>query len=121
MTAKTMKLTGPDRVVLDIPNSVLSGRSREIPVNSNDIKAVRAAHYQSTPPATRIVVDMAAMHEFELVPAANKLVLKLKNTSSAPQGRPVVQEKAQEKAVIAQQPAPAPIQSEIKPAVSQPV
>ena len=116
MTAKTMKLTSPDRLVLDIPNSVLSGRTREIPVNSNDIKAVRAAHYQSTPPATRVVVDMAAMHEFELVPTANKLVLKLKNTSAAPQGRSA----AQEKAVIAQQPAAAPVQNETK-AVSQSV
>src|ERR1700727_788523 len=37
MTAKTMKLSNPDRVVVDIPNSVLQGRAREIPVNSNDV------------------------------------------------------------------------------------
>src|SRR6266849_1861612 len=39
MTAKTMKLTQPDRVVVDIPNSVLQGRPRDIQVNSNDVKA----------------------------------------------------------------------------------
>src|SRR5205823_1721163 len=62
MTAKTMKLTSPDRVVVDIPNSVLEGHSREILVNSNDVKDVRAARYQATPPATRVVVDMRSMH-----------------------------------------------------------
>src|SRR5215470_3958268 len=75
LSGKAMTLTGPDRIVLDIPNSLLDGRSREIPVNSGDIKDVRAAHYQSAPPATRIVVDMAAMHDYEVVPTGNKLLL----------------------------------------------
>ena len=107
LTGKAMKLTGPDRIVLDIPNSLLDGRSREIPVNSGDIKAVRAAHYQSAPPVTRIVVDMAAMHEYDLVPAGNKLLLTLKNTSRQP---------AERKPMVAQQTPPAPAQPESKPA-----
>ena len=90
MTAKTMRLTSPDRVVLDIPNSVLEGRSREIPVNSSDVKDVRAARFQSAPPATRIVVDMTAMHDFEVVPSANRLVLKLKNPEPARKSSPPV-------------------------------
>src|SRR5579864_7833709 len=55
MTAKTMKLSNPDRVVVDIPNSLLQGRAREIQVNSNDVKSVRAARYQEG--ITRVVVD----------------------------------------------------------------
>jgi type IV pilus assembly protein PilQ len=83
MTAKTMKLTQPDRVVVDIPNSELQGRPRDIQVNSNDVKAVRAARYQSAPPATRVVVDMAAMGDFEVIPSGNKLVVRLKSSSSS--------------------------------------
>src|SRR5437588_585005 len=83
MTAKTMKLTNPDRVVVDIPNSVLEGRSREIPVNSNDVKDIRAARYQAAPPSTRVVVDMSTMHDFEVLPSANKLVLRFKNSDPA--------------------------------------
>src|SRR5262249_50741087 len=49
LTAKTMKLTGPDRLVLDIPNAVLEGRPREIAVNSNGVKAVRAGAIQAKP------------------------------------------------------------------------
>ncbi|HEV3041555.1 MAG TPA: type IV pilus secretin PilQ [Candidatus Angelobacter sp.] len=88
MIAKTMKLDHPDRVVVDIPNSVLEGRAREIPVNSNDVKDVRASRYQSAPPSTRVVVDMNTMHDFEVVPSANKLVVKLKNAEPARQGGP---------------------------------
>lgn len=97
MAAKTMKLTGPDRIVVDIPNSVLQGHSREIPVNSNDIKAVRAARYQSEPPTTRIVVDLASMRDFELVPEGNKLLLKVKNPEAPSPSTPAQQE------VVAQQ------------------
>lgn len=91
LTARAMKLTRPDRIVLDIADSVLQGRSREIPVNSGDIKDVRAAHYQSAPPTTRIVVDLTNMHDFEVVPAGNKLTLKLKNADVA--SHPVITQK----------------------------
>jgi type IV pilus assembly protein PilQ len=81
MTAKTMKLTNPDRVVVDIPNSVLQGRAREIAVNSSDVKSVRVGRFQEG--TTRVVVDMAQMREFRILPEGNKLVLSLRENSSA--------------------------------------
>jgi type IV pilus assembly protein PilQ len=80
MTARTMKLAHPDRVVVDIPNSVLQGRAREIAVNSGDVKSVRAARYQEG--TTRVVVDMAQMRDFQVVPEGNKLVVTLRENSS---------------------------------------
>jgi type IV pilus assembly protein PilQ len=81
MTAKTMRLSNPDRVVVDIPNSVLQGRAREIPVNSNDVKSVRAARYQEG--TTRVVVDMAQMRDFHVTPEGNKLIVSLHESSSS--------------------------------------
>ncbi len=78
LTAKTMKLKSPDRLVLDIPNSVLEGRPRDIAVNSSDVKAVRVARYQDAPPITRIVLDLAGTRDFDVVPEGNKLRLKLR-------------------------------------------
>ncbi|HEY6307231.1 MAG TPA: type IV pilus secretin PilQ [Candidatus Angelobacter sp.] len=83
LTAKTMKLKGPDRLVVDIPNSVLEGRPREIAVNGKEVRAVRAARYQDAPPVTRVVVDLAGMREFDVVPAGNKLLVKLRGTPAA--------------------------------------
>src|SRR5690242_6437746 len=81
MTARAMKLTGPDRLVLDIPNSVLEGRPRDIAVNSDGIKAVRAGRYQEG--STRVVVDLASRRDFDVEPQGNKLIVKMK-TSGAP-------------------------------------
>jgi type IV pilus assembly protein PilQ len=81
MTATTMKLTNPNRVVVDIPNSVLQGRAREIAVNSSDVKSVRVGRFQEG--TTRVVVDMAQMREFQILPEGNKLVLSLRENSNA--------------------------------------
>jgi type IV pilus assembly protein PilQ len=112
MTAKAIKLTGPDRIVLDIADSVLTGHSRQIPVNSGDLKDVRAAHYQDAPPTTRVVLDMSAMRDFEVVPAGNKLVLKLKNTDAAFHPVSVSRE------AVAQQAPAAVVRPEIKAAAT---
>ena len=91
MTARTMKLTHPDRVVVDIPNSVLQGRAREIPVNSGDVKSVRVGRYQEG--TTRIVVDMAQMRDFQIAPEGNKLVVRMRESStSKPAPLPAVKE-----------------------------
>ena len=87
LTAKTMKLNRPDRLVVDIPNSLLQGRPREIAVpGGGDVKMVRAARFQADPPATRVVLDLASMHDFDVVPSGNKLVVKLHSAtvSAAP-------------------------------------
>ncbi|HET6936503.1 MAG TPA: AMIN domain-containing protein, partial [Candidatus Angelobacter sp.] len=108
LTGRTMKLGNPERLVLDIPNSVLEGRAREIAVNSNGIKAVRAGRFQAGD--TRIVVDLAAMHDFDVVPQGNKLVLRMK-TGAAPSHAPSIAEaaamsaSAQSPAAVASTPA----------------
>ncbi|MDP9268359.1 MAG: type IV pilus secretin PilQ [Acidobacteriota bacterium] len=72
---KAMKLTGPDRVVIDLPNAVPMGKGRELAVGSGDIKSVRYARFQMDPPITRVVVDLKSAQDFELTPVGNKLML----------------------------------------------
>ena len=108
MTAKTMKLTHPDRVVVDIPNSVLQGRAREIPVNSGDVKSVRVGRYQEG--TTRIVVDMAQMRDFQIAPEGNKLVVSMRDSStSKPAPLPAVKEAVVTADATPQTAAPAPV------------
>jgi type IV pilus assembly protein PilQ len=108
MTAKTMKLTHPDRVVVDIPNSVLQGRAREIPVNSGDVKSVRVGRYQEG--TTRIVVDMAQMRDFQIAPEGNKLVVSMRDSStSKPAPLPAVKEAVVTADAMPQTAAPAPV------------
>src|SRR3954471_20461969 len=89
VTPQAMKLSSPDRVVLDLPNTVPTGK-REIAVNGSSIKAVRMARFQVAPPVTRIVVDLAANQDYELVPAGNKITLKLHEAKIAEAVAPAV-------------------------------
>lgn len=84
MRAHVMKLTSPDRIVMDIENAVPAGRPRPILVNAGGLKAVRMARFQAEPPVTRIVVDALSAQDFNLSAVGNRLVLKL-HPASEPQ------------------------------------
>jgi type IV pilus assembly protein PilQ len=102
MAAKTMRLSHPDRIVVDIPNSLLQGHAREIPVNSGDVKSVRAARYQVG--TTRVVVDLAHSSEFQVAPEGNKLVVKLQDSSNS--AKPVPLPEPKQTVTAAAQPNP---------------
>ena len=107
MTARTMKLTHPDRIVVDIPNSELQGRAREIAVNSGDVKSVRVGRYQEG--TTRIVVDMAQLRDFQIAPEGNKLVVSMRDSStSRPSPLPAMKEAVATADATMQISAPAP-------------
>jgi type IV pilus assembly protein PilQ len=76
MQPKAMKLTQPDRVVVDVAGTLVS-KGREIAVNDAPVKSVRMAFFQKNPAVTRVVVDLTSAQDYELVPAGNKLTLKL--------------------------------------------
>jgi type IV pilus secretin PilQ/predicted competence protein len=107
MTAKTMKLNHPDRIVVDIPNSELQGRAREIAVNSGDVKSVRVGRFQEG--TTRIVVDMAQLRDFQIAPEGNKLVVSMRDSStSKPAPLPAMKEAVVTADATTHAPAPEP-------------
>ncbi len=74
-SAQTMRLSSPERLVLDIQDSFAEGGARTIDVNAPDLKAVRIGQYQLEPPVTRIVLDLTGPREFDLANHGNKLVV----------------------------------------------
>ncbi len=82
ITPQTQRVEGPDRIVLDIPNSVPATRLRQIAVNSPEVKSVRIGQYKSDPPVTRIVLDLASNCDYQVVPADGKLLVKVQATTS---------------------------------------
>lgn len=63
---KVLKLSSPDRIVIDVANALPPRAKRQLAVNEKDVKGVRISRYQADPPATRIVVDLAKPHDFDL-------------------------------------------------------
>ncbi|MFZ3212379.1 MAG: type IV pilus secretin PilQ, partial [Terriglobales bacterium] len=70
------RLTDPDRIVVDLENA-RTLRPVQVPVKSAEVKAVRMALYQVNPPVTRVVVDLEAARDYELIPSENGLRVKL--------------------------------------------
>ena len=73
-TARTLRLSDPERLVLDIDNSI-PATQQTIAVNAADLKSVRVAQFQAAPPVTRVVLDLAGPREFDLATRGNKLVV----------------------------------------------
>lgn len=71
------KLQDPPRLVIDLPNSNVSGAKKRIAVNRDDIVAIRLGQYQSKPPVVRVVVDLAKPHSYTFDSAGNRLVVRL--------------------------------------------
>lgn len=127
LTAKAMKLASPDRVVVDLLNAVPMSRTKQIAVNAAGIKQVRVARYQVQPPVTRVVVDLDASRDYDLVPSGSRVTLKFHNAAAesmpaAPKTAPAAP--APMPAVVAQNVAPAaastvPATASAMPAVAQ--
>ena len=81
LTATAMMVPNPDRVVVDVPGAVVP-HFRHITVGADGIKAVRLGQNSANPPVARLVVDLAAARDYQLVRAGNRVVLKLRPPSA---------------------------------------
>jgi hypothetical protein len=82
LAPQTQVLTGPDRLVVDFPNALPGNAVRNQVVNRGEVKSVRVGLFQSTPPVTRVVVDLKTAQSFQVFPFGRTVMIKV--TGSAP-------------------------------------
>jgi hypothetical protein len=78
IAAMAQKLDMPPRLVVDLPNSNFSLPRKRWAVSSDQISAIRVDQYQSTPPITRVVVDLLKPSDYHLDNANSRLVIRLR-------------------------------------------
>src|SRR5271166_7008828 len=84
VTPRVSKLKSPDRVVVELPETVLASAQNKIPVGSGGVKGVRIGMDGKTPPTTSVVVDLDKAMAYEVTPGdAGQLILTL-HTQGAP-------------------------------------
>jgi type IV pilus assembly protein PilQ len=64
---KVTTLDSPARIVVDLPNTVMATGQHLISVGKDGVKTVRIGMNGQVPPMTRVVVDLDAAHQSELV------------------------------------------------------
>ena len=74
---QTQVLSGPDRLVIDFPNSVPSSELRNQSVNIGEVKDLRFGLFQSKPPVTRIVLDLKSAQSFQVFPYGRTVMIKV--------------------------------------------
>ena len=83
-------ISGPERLVIDIPNAVPGATLRGIAVNRGAVKRVRVSLFSTTPPVTRIVVDLNAPQWYRIAPNPAGLLVSLGNDSEGAANAPTI-------------------------------
>ena len=105
VTPRLSKLNSPDRVLVELPETVIASSQSKIPVGSAGVKGVRIGMDGKTPPTTSVVIDLEKPLAYELTPgSAGKVILTLHSEGAAPS----VAKNNSAPVVKASSPAPAP-------------
>jgi len=79
---QTRVLTGPDRLVIDFPNTRPTSDARNQSVDRGEVKDVRVGLFQSKPPITRLVLDLKTAQSFQVFPYGRTVMIKVTGSSA---------------------------------------
>jgi hypothetical protein len=85
---QTQMISGPDRLVIDIPNTAPAATLRGISVNRGEVKGVRTSLFSTAPSVTRIVVDLKSPQPYHVVPNARGLLVTVGDDSESAANAP---------------------------------
>jgi hypothetical protein len=78
----------PERVVLELPNTLSGGKQERIPVNYRSVRRVRVGLNRAQPPETRLVVDLDHAAPYSLQTQGNRVTLVLSLERKDHEGAP---------------------------------
>ncbi len=87
--ARVVTAENPDRLVLELPDTVTNAKQRRINVGYNGVRGVRIGLNSAVPPETHVVVDLEGKALYELQPKGSTVWLVVISTTSAHRTRRV--------------------------------
>lgn len=83
LTPKIQVVENPLRLVIDLPGSTIGTAHTRIPFRNEQIKSVRLNQFQSLPPVSRIVLDLAAPVQYTWDANGNRLNIRIRPDDAA--------------------------------------
>jgi hypothetical protein len=83
LVPQTQALAGPDRLVIDFPNTTPGTALRNQSVNLGEVKDLRFGLFQTKPPVTRIVLDLKSAQSFQVFPYGRTVIIKVTGEAAA--------------------------------------
>ena len=78
VTPRVTKLSSPERILVELPETALASSQNKIPVGSGGVKGVRIGMDGKNPPTTSVVVDLEKSIAYDVAPGpAGKVTLIL--------------------------------------------
>jgi hypothetical protein len=74
---QTLVVSGPDRLIVDLPYSVPGPSLRPLIVSMGEVKGIRVGLYKSNPPVTRVVVDLKSPQLYQVFPSGRAVIVKI--------------------------------------------
>jgi hypothetical protein len=83
ITPRVATVTGPDRLIVDLPGVSPRVGLEKMLVNRGTLRDIRVGLLSTKPLITRVVLDLLAPIEYRLLPSQNALVIGLGNEKEA--------------------------------------
>lgn len=77
LTPAISKIDNPPRLVIDLPNAVLTETKKNLAYRSDEVSGLRVSQFHPSPPVARIVVDLTRPITYTWDAAGNRLMVRL--------------------------------------------
>ncbi len=77
------RLEDPDRLVIDLPDTLVGNHPQSVHLNSADVRAMRINQFQKNPPVTRIVLDLVGDRQYSYEPKGDSFVVHLRSVQAS--------------------------------------
>jgi len=78
------QLKDPDRLVIDLPDTVVGNHPQSVPLTGPDVRTMRINQFQKDPPIARIVLDLLGERDYSFEPKGVAFVVHLRSAQPAP-------------------------------------
>jgi AMIN domain len=77
------RLKDPERLVIDLPDTLVGTHPPSIDINGADVRAMRINQFRKSPPITRIVLDLVGERDYTFEPDGTSFIVHLRGVQAA--------------------------------------